>query len=53
MLNRMCWNSRGWQFPTHSISDGGYVKENVFGYEEWNFQTADAVDGYMCGYLIY
>jgi hypothetical protein len=53
MLNRMCWNSRNWQFPTGTSNDGGYTAEMGFGHEEWNFQTEDEVDGHIYGYLYY
>jgi len=53
LLNRMCWNSRGWRFPTNTSGDGGYPSKMGFGHEEWNFQVEDAVDGYVYGYLFY
>lgn len=53
MLNRMCWNSRGWRFPTNTSGDGGYPSEMGFGHEEWNFQTQDEVGGFVYGYLYY
>lgn len=53
MLNRMCWNSRGWRLPTHISGDGGYPSAMGFGHEEWNFQTEDEVDGFIYGYLYY
>lgn len=53
LLNRMCWNSRGWRFPTNTSGDGGYPSRMGFGHEEWNFQVEDAVDGYVYGYLFY
>ncbi|MFQ5511840.1 MAG: hypothetical protein ACE5EO_08325 [Candidatus Krumholzibacteriia bacterium] len=53
MIYRMCWNSRGWRMPTHTSGDGGYPRDMGFGMEEWNFQTEDAVDGFIFGYLYY
>ena len=53
MLNRMCWNSRGWRLPTGTSEDGGYPSKMGFGHEEWNFQIEDAVDGFVYGYLYY
>ncbi len=53
MLNRMCWNSRGWRLPTNTSGDGGYPSKMGFGHEEWNFQVEDAVDGFVYGYLYY
>jgi hypothetical protein len=53
LLNRMCWNSRGWRLPTNTSGDGGYPSKMGFGHEEWNFQTQDEVDGCVYGYLYY
>ncbi len=53
MLNRMCWNYRGWRLPTGASGDGGYPSKMGFGHEEWNFQIEDAVDGFVYGYLYY
>jgi hypothetical protein len=53
MLQRLCWNSSGWRLPTGSSSEGGYPGEMGFGHEEWNFQTGDACDGNVYGYLYY
>ena len=53
MLNRVCWNTSGWRLPTYASADGGYVNRTGFGIEEWNFQTDDAVSGYVFGYLKY
>lgn len=53
MLNRMCWNSNGWLQPSGTSRDNGYPDEMGFGHEEWNFNTHDAVDGFVYGYLYY
>ncbi len=53
MLNRMCWNIRGWRLPTHTSGDGGYPSRMGFGHEEWNFQIEDAANGFVYGYLYY
>jgi len=53
MLQRLCWNSSGWRLPTGSTSEGGYPGKMGFGHEEWNFQTDDAFDGNVYGYLFY
>ncbi len=53
LLNRMCWNTRGWEFPSGSTSDSGYPGKNGFGHEEWNFQLKDAFNGFIYGYLYY
>lgn len=53
ILNRMCWNSRGWRIPTGNSSDGGYPSETGYGHEEWNFQVEDAYNGNIYGYTYY
>jgi hypothetical protein len=53
ILNRMVWNTRYWQKPTFASVDGGFPSESGYGHEEWNFQTEDAVDGFVYGYLYY
>jgi len=53
MLNRMCWNSRGWRLPTGNPGRGGDPGKVGFGVEEWNFQIEDQVDGFVYGYLYY
>jgi hypothetical protein len=53
MVNRMCWNTRGWRLPTGTSDEGGYPGEHGFGHEEWNFQIEDAVDGFVYGYTHY
>lgn len=53
MLQRMCWNSRGWRLPTGNSSDGGYPSETGYGHEEWNFQFDDTFKGNLYGYTYY
>lgn len=54
LLQRLCWNQRDWKLPDGEIKrDGGYAQKNGFGHEEWNFQTDDACEGYVYGYLRY
>jgi hypothetical protein len=53
MLQRMCWNTGRWQFPTGSSSDGGYPQQNGFGHEEWNFRLDDSSHGHIFGYLYF
>ena len=53
MINKMCWNSSGWQYPTGSADEGGYPGENGFGHEEWNFNLEDNVDGFIYAYVYY
>lgn len=53
MLNRLCWNSKGWQAPTHTSVDGGYPKDEGFGHEEWNFNISDTVDHFVYGYVYF
>ena len=53
LLQRVVWNTSGWRRPTATSAEGDYVGEHGFGHEEWNFQTDDAVDGNVLGYLYY
>ncbi|MEJ5366645.1 MAG: hypothetical protein WHS86_16240 [Desulfosoma sp.] len=50
IIQRVCWNSRGWQMPSGSAYEKGYPSEMGFGYEEWNFQLRDAFNDYVYGY---
>jgi len=49
-MQRVCWNTRGWQIPTGSTKEKGFPGENGFGHEEWNFQLADTWDGHIFPY---
>lgn len=53
ILQRMCWNTDGWQSPTGSVYhlEGGDPGKTGIGQEEWNFNTTDVVDGYVYGYM--
>ena len=54
LLQRVCWNTRDWKLPDGNLKrDGGYATKNGFGHEEWNFQTDDALNGFVFGYLRY
>lgn len=53
MLNRMCWNTAGWRYPSGSTDESGYPGENGFGHEEWNFNLEDNVDGFVYAYVYY
>lgn len=50
-IHRICWNTREWERPSGSSNEGDFVKENGFGYEEWNFQLADTWNGYIFPYM--
>lgn len=41
IMQRLCWNTRGWKLPSGSTYEGGFPGEQGFGHEEWNFQLAD------------
>ncbi|MCD6273251.1 MAG: hypothetical protein J7K30_10530 [Deltaproteobacteria bacterium] len=41
IMQRMCWNTRGWKLPSGSTYEGGFPGEQGYGHEEWNFQLAD------------
>ena len=51
IVQRVCWNTRGWQLPAGSTTEKGFPDENGFAHEEWNFQIEDAVDGFVYGYM--
>jgi len=54
LLQRVCWNIRDWKRPDGAAKrDGGYSEKNGFGHEEWSFQTEDAYNGHVFGYLRY
>lgn len=50
IVQRVCWNTRGWRLPAGSTDEKGFPGEKGFGHEEWNFQLEDAVDGWLYGY---
>lgn len=50
LMQRVCWNTRGWQMPSGSTTEKGFPGENGFGHEEWNFQLTDAWNGYIFPY---
>ena len=53
-LHRIAPNSEGWNRPSPgrlgAPGAGSYVRENGFGYEDWNFAYRLARDGTMLGY---
>lgn len=49
-MQRVCWNTRGWQIPSGSTNESGFPGENGFGHEEWNFQLSDTLDGFIFPY---
>jgi len=53
LLQRLCWNSNGYQYPAGKTMglDKGFAGEHGFGYEEWNFNTNDLIDGLCYGYM--
>jgi hypothetical protein len=51
LLQRVVWNTANWRRPTATSNEAGYPEDNGFGHEEWNFQTDDAVDGDVLGYI--
>jgi hypothetical protein len=55
MLQRICWNSNEWRGPTGEgySKEDSYVGKNGFGHEEWNFNTADLINGKVYGYAYY
>src|SRR4051812_23405871 len=55
LLQRVCWNSKGWRHPTGELygKEASYVGKYGFGHEEWNFNTSDLIDGTVHGYAYY
>lgn len=52
VLQRVCWNTRGWQMPSgNAAHEKGYPSEAGFGHEEWNFQLDDAFEKWLHGYM--
>lgn len=50
LMQRVCWNTRGWQLPSGSTNESGFPGENGFGHEEWNFQLSDTWNGLVFPY---
>lgn len=53
MMQRVVWNTDGWLRPSGVTTDNGWPAEHGFGHEEWNFQTADQLNGEIAGYVYY
>ncbi|TQR72330.1 hypothetical protein [Acinetobacter sp. RF14B] len=53
LLQRLCWNSNGYQYPAGKTIDvdKGFAGTHGFGYEEWNFNTNDLIEGLCYGYM--
>ncbi|WP_052954935.1 HNH endonuclease [Microvirga vignae] len=52
VLQRICWNTSGWQRPDGSAKlDKGYAGAHGYAHEEWNFQLSDAYKGHVYGYV--
>lgn len=50
ILQRVCWNTRGWILPSGSTFENAFPGEEGYAHEEWNFQLEDQVDGYIFPY---
>lgn len=50
LMQRVCWNTRGWQLPSGSTNEKGFPGKNGFGHEEWNFQLSDTWNGFIFPY---
>lgn len=52
---RLCWNSKGWRYPTGeaAIEGGGsgYVIKNGFGHEEWLLDFSRQINGWHYAFL--
>lgn len=55
LLQRLCWNSNNWNGPTGELykKEDSFVGESGFGFEDWNFNTGDLLDGHVFGYTYY
>src|SRR5260370_20841509 len=51
VVQRMCWNTNGWERPSGERCEGGDPAKMGYGHEEWNFCTDDALNGYVFGFL--
>ena len=51
LMQRVCWNTRGWQLPSGATTEKGFPGENGFGHEEWNFQIDDVWNGFIFPYI--
>lgn len=53
LLQRLCWNSNGYQYPAGETMDvdKGFAGKHGFGYEEWNFNANDLIDNLCYGYM--
>jgi len=50
LMQRVCWNTRGWQLPSGSTTEKGFPGKNGFGHEEWNFQLSDTWNEFVFPY---
>jgi predicted HNH restriction endonuclease len=54
LVQRVIVNDYGWTRPSPRrlgpVGEGEYVRTNGFGFEDWNFNTDLAIDGYVYGY---
>ncbi len=55
LLVRICFNSKNWRQPTGEMyrKEDSYVGRHGFGHEDWNFNTAQEVDGNVYGYAYF
>jgi len=51
ILQRVCWNTDSWKKPSGETIDSGNPGKRGYGSEEWNFCTADELDGSVFGWL--
>jgi 5-methylcytosine-specific restriction enzyme A len=57
LFQRIVHNERGWTEPSPGrltfTGDGGYLEDNGFGHEDWNFCLDECADGYVHGYMYF
>lgn len=51
LMQRICWNTRGWRMPSGSTNENGFPGENGFAHEEWNFQISDTWNSFVFPYI--
>lgn len=54
-ISKICWNSKGWKFPSgsqgKSFSSNSFEAKYGYGHEEWLFDKARIIKGYHYAFL--
>lgn len=51
ILQRLCWNNDGWNYPTGSVYESAFPGEEGYGHEEWNFNIGDTYNNSIFLYM--